>query len=98
MTRDKLQIGNVIPKDIKVFYEDGKPYIYYVGIGYVDGRKAEITIPKMGLYLRDIETLTETEYYSWQTRTDDIVVPVKVRHDVYVVHDTFFTVRFLDEE
>ena len=98
MTRERLQIGNVIPKDIKVFYEDCKPYIYYVGIGYVDGRKVEITIPKMDMYLRDIETLTETEYYSWQTRTDDIVVPVKVKQDMYVVQDTFFTVRLLDEE
>ena len=99
MTLEKMKIGTVIPKNINVYYEDGIPYINYVGTTYVDGRKAEISIPKMDLNLVEINTYKETRYETrYEKRTGEITIPVTCCQNVYTVANTFFTVRFIDED
>ena len=95
MIFEQPKIGNVIPKDVSIFYEDGVPFIKYRGTTYVDGRKVEVSIPKMDLYLREINTLADVKY---ESRTGECVVPVRYRQDVYTIKDSFFTMRLINED
>ena len=94
MILEKAKIGNVIPTDVSIFYEDGVPFLKYTGTTYVDGRKVEVSIPKMDLYLREINTHSEVKY----EEEKGITYSVTCRQNVYIVKDTFFAVRFIDEE
>lgn len=51
----------VTPTDIKVFYEDGKPYLYYTGVCTLDyGMKVQVCIPKMDLQLNNVKITRES--------------------------------------
>lgn len=93
MTLEKTKIGNIIPTDVSIFYEGGVPFLKYTGTTYIGGRKAEVFIPKMDLCLREINTHLEVKY----EENNDITYPVTCRQNVYIVNDTFFSVRFIDE-
>ena len=94
MTLEKAKIENVIPTDVNIFYEDGVPFLKYTGTTYIDGRKVEVSIPKMDLCLREINTHSEVKY----EENNGITYPVTCRQNVYIVKDTFFAMRFIDEE
>lgn len=53
--------SGIKPKDVKIFYEDGVPYLDYVGTASCDnGFKVQVKIPKMSLKLENITIDTET--------------------------------------
>lgn len=55
MNKDEV-FKKATPTDVSIYYEDGKPYIKYVGVAETNyGIKYRIEIPKMGL---DINNLT----------------------------------------
>lgn len=94
MTLEKAKIGNITPTDVSIFNEDGVPFLKYTGTTYIGGRKVEVSIPKMDLCLREINTHSEVKY----EENNGIIYPVICRQNVYIVKDTFFAVRFIDEE
>lgn len=57
-SRSTTYIGEtIVPKDIKVFYEDGKPYVEYRGIVRFGNDTYEIEIPKMDMVLTALESV-----------------------------------------
>lgn len=55
--RDRIY-EHVIPTDIRVFYEDGRPYIYYKGKLASRSEEWEIEIPKMDMAINTLERVT----------------------------------------
>ena len=61
---DCILTTSVTPKDVKIFVEDGMPYLDYTGeVKTSKGVSARIHIPKMSLQLKTIECSKE-EYYN----------------------------------
>lgn len=54
--------GKITPKDVRVFIEDGVPYLDYVGIANSTKGKIKIHIPKISLNIETISRLEEQEY------------------------------------
>lgn len=62
-SRSTTYIGEtIVPKDIKVFYEDGKPYVEYRGIVKLGNDEYEIEIPKMDMILTGLESVIDQRY------------------------------------
>ena len=94
MQREKPKISNIIPKEVTVFYEDDVPFINYVGIGYINGQKVEVSIPKMSMCLREIKVHSVMKYdYRHEMR-----FPVTHTQEVHAVSDSLFSLRFIDED
>lgn len=56
------------PTSVEVFYEDGVPYIKYIGRTELDnGLVVEVEIPKMDLVLNEVKVKSE-DYYNKSTR------------------------------
>lgn len=83
--------GQVVPTDIKVFYEDGMPYISYKGKTVSDSGEWEIEIPKMSMVLNTLERIVDIEYamniYGDTTRRIPVCNQFFASHDVaYKMH------------
>ena len=82
-------------KDIKVFIENGKPYIYYVGC-FSDGKNEyEIEIPKMDVDLTAI--VEDFDYYDDSNINE--IAPLGIRRNLYVGQDcTFYKLKCKKKE
>lgn len=54
--------GPIHPVAVTVFDEDGTPYIDYVGTTFINGHKAKIHFPKLGLVFDEMRALTNEEW------------------------------------
>ena len=55
--------GSLMPTDVKIYTEDGTPYLDYTGTCYMsDGCKYKIHFPKIGLTFSQVTQEQETEY------------------------------------
>ena len=54
--------GPIHPVAAAIFYEDGTPYIDYVGTTFINGHKAKIHFPKLGLVFDEMKAITNEEY------------------------------------
>jgi len=45
-----------------IFYEEGTPYIDYIGTTFINGHKAQIHFPKLGLVFDDMQALANEEW------------------------------------
>ena len=83
--------GQVVPTDIKVFYEDGQPYISYKGEFVDDHEEWEIEIPKMSMVLNTLEkfaeTVEEVNFYG------PIMRWIPVCNQFFAAHDVNYTMR-----
>lgn len=46
--------GAIRPKSVEVYYEDGVPFLRYVGRTYLNNKEVQISIPKVGLQFENI--------------------------------------------
>ena len=53
--------GPIVPKEAVVFYEEGAPYLRYVGTTSINGQRAEIRIPKLSLQFDQMEATSYEE-------------------------------------
>ena len=93
-SRSTTYVGETItPKDIKVFYEDGKPYVEYRGIVKLGNDTYEIEIPKMDMVLTALESVVE-QYWSWDIASG-IFAPssISVKQNVHVHQDINFKLK-----
>ena len=84
------QICNINPTDVKIYYEDKKPYIDYTGeaIG-PDGMKVTVHIPKIGLSFKEFNYKEKIDccnglflnfkMEAFATPTDDILFTITER-------------------
>ena len=54
--------GPITPTDVAIYYEDGIPYINYVGTVSIDGHKAKIHLPKLGLTFDQVQVQSDEDY------------------------------------
>ena len=55
--------GSLMPTDVKIYTEDGTPYLDYTGTCYMsDGCKCKIHFPKIGLTFSQLTQEQEAEY------------------------------------
>ena len=54
--------GPIHPVAAAIFYEEGTPYIDYIGTTFINGHKAQIHFPKLGLVFDDMQALANEEW------------------------------------
>lgn len=58
-----MKYDPITPIDVKIYTEDGVPYLDYIGTFYTnDGCKCKIHIPKIGLTFSQVTQKEEEEY------------------------------------
>ena len=88
--------SDVRPTNVSIFYEDGLPFIKYIGTAYLkNGLKVQIEIPKMDLTLSNVTSVRDTEF---KDLGGGIKIPVNYHQQMYVVKDNWFTVRPIERE
>lgn len=94
MTYNPIISSNIQPTDVKIYFENGVPYLDYTGTCYMnDGCKYKIHIPKVGLTLTSTELESDTCYdYLGHVRT---ILPC---FQLYACGDEIFTVEVIERE
>lgn len=83
MYKDSI-VTDITAKDVDIFYENGAPYLHYVGIAFMNnGVEVEVEIPKMDLVLKDINIKREDRYHD-DGRTRFLL---SAKQNIYVNHD-----------
>jgi hypothetical protein len=60
--KDEVFVGPIKPTDLKIYYEDGIPYLDYKGIADTNFGRVEVCFPKMGLIINGLECTSEEVY------------------------------------
>lgn len=82
--------SNITPTDVKIYVENGTPYIDYTGICYAsNGDKIKVHLPKVGLTL-------EKEYEEWKYQCGSREMLIKF--NVYASNDQSATFEVLERE
>jgi hypothetical protein len=88
---NKLLDGEcILPKEVRIYYEDGNPFLDYYGYAQVNGKNAIIHFPKIDLKFTTIEneTIRDRDYSNYTTR-------VTMRQNVYVYDNKYYEVEIL---
>ena len=83
--------GQVNPTDIKVYYEDGQPYISYKGEFVGDSGEWEIEIPKMSMVLNALERIIDMKYE--MDFRENITRRMPVCNQFFATHDVAYVIR-----
>lgn len=101
MNFSKKLIGRTItsgvePKDVKIFYEDGVPYLNYVGTSVCDnGFKVRVIIPKMSLKLENITINTEIINKIYKKGLE---IPIHTEKRIYSVDEQYAIIEPIERE
>lgn len=60
--KDEVFVGPIKPTDLKIYYEDGIPYLDYKGIADTNFGRVKFHFPKMGLVINSLECTSEEVY------------------------------------
>lgn len=85
----------ISPTDVKIYTEDGVPYLDYTGTFYAqDGCKCKIHFPKIGLTFTRFtqEKEDEEEYYRFGYKR------VTMSFNVFITNDEWFKYEILERE
>lgn len=94
MKNDAIISGNITPTDVKIYMEDGCPYLDYTGKCFdTCGNTYTVHFPKVGLTLTNIETQKKSEY-------DYMYTGRKIRSSlqVFAKNDEFFSFEVVKRE
>lgn len=85
----------IIPTNIKVFYENKRPYISYKGIFRYGNDEYEIEIPKMDMVLQTVEAIVDRYYAEAFDHTGSCILQhqIGVRNEFYAHHDIAYTIK-----
>lgn len=94
MIYNPIITSNIQPTDVKIYVENGVPYLDYTGTCYMsDGCKCKIHIPKVGLTLTSIKSESDACYDSLgHERT---ILPW---FQIYAYGDEIFTFEVIERE
>ena len=94
MTYNPIISSNIQPTDVKIYVENGAPYLDYTGTCYMsDGCKCKIHIPKVGLTLTNIKSESDACYdYLEHAKT---TLPW---FQIYACGDEIFTFEVIERE
>ena len=86
--------SSLIPTDVKIYTEDGTPYLDYTGTCYMsDGCKYKIHFPKIGLTFSQVtqEKEEEYDYFGYKKK-------VLMNFNVFVSDDKLWEFEILERE
>lgn len=87
--------SGVRPTDVKIYIEDGVPYLDYVGTFYAtDGSKCKVHFPKIGLTFSKVTQEKEEEEYDYFGYKQRIIT----KFDVYAVDDEWATFEVIERD
>lgn len=86
--------SNITPTDVKIYVENGTPYIDYTGICYAsNGDKIKVHLPKVGLTLTNV-TQEKDEEWKYQSGSREMLI----KFNVYASNDQLATFEVLERE
>lgn len=87
--------SSLMPTDVKIYTEDGTPYLDYTGTCYMsDGCKCKIHIPKIGLTFSQVTQEKEEEEYDYFGYKKKVLM----NFNVFVSDDKFWEFEILERE
>ena len=87
--------SSLIPTDVKIYTEDGTPYLDYTGTCYMsDGCKYKIHIPKIGLTFSHVTQEKEEDEYDYFGHNRKILM----NFNVFVSDNKFYELEILERE
>ena len=87
--------SGVRPTDVKIYIEDGVPYLDCVGTFYAtDGSKCKVHFPKIGLTFSKVTQEKEEEEYDYFGYKQRIIT----KFDVYAVDDEWATFEVIERD
>lgn len=95
MKYDPIITSPILPTDVKIYTEDGVPYLDYIGMFYAsDGSKCKIHIPKIGLTFSKVTQEKEEEEYDYFGYKKRVVMSF----NVFASNDKFYEFEVLERE
>ena len=95
MKYDQIITSSITPTDVKIYTEDGIPYLDYIGTFYdSDGCKCKVHIPKIGLTFSQITQEKEEEEYDYFGHKRKILM----NFNVFISDDKFWEFEILERE
>lgn len=95
MQYDPIITGVISPTDVKIYIEDGVPYLDYAGTLYADDKcEYKIHFPKIGLtFTRVTQEKEENEYdyFGYKHR-------VTMSFNVFATNDAYFKYEIVERE
>lgn len=86
--------SGVRPTDVKIYIEDGVPYLDYIGTFYAtDGSKCKVHFPKIGLTFSKVMQEKEEEYDCF-----DYKQRIITKFDIFAVDDKWATFEVIERE
>lgn len=80
--------------DVKIYIEDGVPYLDYIGTFYAtDGSKCKVHFPKIGLTFSKVMQEKEEEYDCF-----DYKQRIITKFDIFAVDDKWATFEVIERE
>lgn len=85
----------LIPTDVKIYTEDGVPYLDYTGTCYMsDGCKYKIHLPKVGLEFTQVTQQEDNKYWDLRGYKEKIFLDFRV----LVTDGKFYTYEILERD
>ena len=95
MKYDPIITSPILPTDVKIYTEDGVPYLDYIGTFYInDGCKCKIHLPKIGLTFSKVTQEKEEEEYDYFGYKKKVLM----NFNVFVSDDKFWEFEILERE
>ena len=95
MKYDPIIASPITPIDVKIYTEDGVPYLDYIGTFYTnDGCKCKIHLPKIGLTFSQVTQEKEEEEYDYFGYKKKVLM----NFNVFVSDDKFWEFEILERE
>lgn len=95
MKYDPIITSPITPTDVKIYTEDGVPYLDYTGTFYAsDGCKCKIHLPKIGLTFSKVTQEKEEEeydYFGYKQR-------ITTAFNVFASNDEWFKYEIIERE
>ena len=94
MKYDPTIASSITPTDVKIYTEDGTPYLDYTGTCYMsDGCKYKIHFPKIGLTFSQVtqEQEAEYDYFGYKRK-------VLMNFNIFASDDKFYEFEIIERE
>lgn len=91
----------IVPTDVRIYYDDGMPYLDYTGITRTtDGCEVKVHLPKISLVYNLIQMNTETkDHYAYDKRGNLIATfPVKLNQACFIKNDQWFDMQIVKRQ
>lgn len=94
MNNNVIIDSNITPTDVKIYVENGIPYLDYTGTCYmINGDKYKVHIPKIGLTLTNIKS-ESAECYDYLGHARKILPSFQI----YACGDEYFSFEVIERE